>query len=189
MAIDIEWQSMPPSKNNADNRLRLFLRIVNAEEIDDNEVASLLAAHSNLSRDAVLHVLEDLSDVVASLLRKGKEINLSSLGRLRLSLGTETAVTPDTSNTTQGVRVRGINLQPNDTLLQTVGKPSFRTTARNADIVAASAADLLPRLKVFMQLALCGTCRSLETRQECDTHYAAWLHGVSRWTSRRDSKR
>lgn len=151
MAIDIEWQSMPPHKNSTDNKPRLFPRIVNTEVVDDNELASRLATHSNLSRGAVLHVLEDLSDVIASLLREGKEIDLSSLGRLRLSLGTEVAVTPETSNTTQGIHVRGINFQPSDTLLQAIGKPSFRLTARNAAIVAASATDLLPRLKVFMQ--------------------------------------
>lgn len=151
MAIDIEWQSMPPRKNSTDDRLRLFPRIVNAEVVEDNELASMLAAHSKLSKGTVLHVLEDLSDVIASLLCEGKEIDLSSIGHLRLSLGTKAVVTPKTSNTTQGIYVRGINFQPSDTLLQAVGKPSFRLTVRNAAIVAASVADLLPRLKVFMQ--------------------------------------
>ena len=151
MAIDIEWQSVPRRKNSTDNKPRLFPRIVNKEVVDDNELATLLATHSNLSRGTVLHVLEDLSDVIASLLREGKEINLSSLGRLHLSLGTENAVTIETSNTTQSIRVRGINFQPSDTLLQAVGKPSFRLTARNAAIVVASTTTLLPQLRVFMQ--------------------------------------
>ena len=50
MAIDIEWQSMPPSKNSTDNKPRLFPRIVNKEVVDDNELATFLATHSNVQK-------------------------------------------------------------------------------------------------------------------------------------------
>lgn len=151
MAIDIEWQVMPPHNDDHDGKPRMFPRIIGTEVIGDAELAKLIAAHSGLSRGTVTTVLEDLADVVASLLREGKGINLSQLGCFRLSIGTDAAVFPDTPNSSRAVRIRSVNFQPNNTLLQSIGKPQFRQTARNAAIVALSATELLPQLATFMQ--------------------------------------
>lgn len=151
MAINIEWQSIPPRKDSTDSKPRLFPRIANAGVVDNNELANMLAKHSGLSKGTVLCVLEDLPDIIASLLHEGKEVELSSLGRFRLSLGTTTALTNETSNTSKVIHVRGVKFQSSEALLQSVGKPSFHITNRHATIITPSVADLLPRLEEFMQ--------------------------------------
>ena len=151
MAINIEWNIVPSRKDNSDGKPSLFPRIVNAGVVDNNELAEILANRSHLSKGTVLCVLDDLPDVIASLLCEGKKVDVSSLGRFRLSLGTEAVVTTEKSNTTRGIHVRGVNFQPSGDLLQSVGKPSFRINDRRATIVKYSATDLLPRLKEFMQ--------------------------------------
>ena len=151
MAINIEWHTVPSRKDNSDGKSRLFPRIVNAGVVDNNELAEILANRSHLSKGTVLCVLDDLSDAIASLLCEGKKVDVSSLGRFRLSLGTEAVVTTEESNTTRGIHVRGVKFQPSGDLLQSIGKPSFRINDRRATIVKYSATDLLPRLKEFMQ--------------------------------------
>ena len=151
MAIDIEWQIMPPQKNASDSKPHLFPRILNTEVTDSTELAKRLAAHNGLSKGAVESVLEDLGDIMASLLAEGKEISIPSLGRFRLSVGTDLPVTPATPLNTRAVSVRGIRFQPAEALLQSVGKPVFRLVARNATPIAPSSADLIARLSLFMQ--------------------------------------
>ena len=138
MAIDIEWQVKPPTKKGETNQPQLFPRIVNADVVGDAELADKIAAHSGLSRGVVTNVLEDLADVLATMMHEGKEVSLSSIGRFRLSIGTDADISPDTVNSTRKICVRGINFQPSDTLLNAIANPSFRQVARNASVVAPS---------------------------------------------------
>ena len=89
MAIDIEWQVKPPTKKGETNQPQLFPRIVNADVVGDAELADKIAAHSGLSRGVVTNVLEDLADVLTTMMHEGKEVSLSSIGRFRLSIGTD----------------------------------------------------------------------------------------------------
>ena len=74
MAIDIEWQVKPPTKKGETNQPQLFPRIVNADVVGDAELADKIAAHSGLSRGVVTNVLEDLADVLATMMHEGKEV-------------------------------------------------------------------------------------------------------------------
>lgn len=151
MAIDIEWQVKPPTKKGETNQPQLFPRIVNADVVGDAELADKIAAHSGLSRGVVTNVLEDLADVLATMMHEGKEVSLSSIGRFRLSIGTDADISPDTVNSTRKICVRGINFQPSDTLLNAIANPSFRQVARNASVVAPSTEQMLPLLDAFLQ--------------------------------------
>lgn len=151
MAIDIEWQIKPPHKNDSGDKPKLFPRKANVEVVDENLVAKKLAAHSGISTGVALAVLEDMGEIIAGLLRDGKDVNISSLGRFQLSIGCDEDVYSDTKNSIQKVAVRGVRFQANKYLMDTVGEPTFREVARNADIVATSAQELVPLLDEYFK--------------------------------------
>ena len=143
MAIDIEWQIRPPHKNDSGDKPKLFPRKAKVDVADENLLAKKLAAHSGISTGVALAVLEDMGEIMGELLREGKDINISSLGRFSLSIGCDEDVYSDTKNSQQKVAVRGVRFQANKELMEVVGEPTFREVARNADIVATSADPLL----------------------------------------------
>ena len=151
MAIDIEWQIKPPHKNDNGDKPKLFPRKANVEVVDENLVAKKLAAHSGISTGVALAVLEDMGEIIAGLLRDGKDVNISSLGRFQLSIGCDEDVYSDTKNSIQKVAVRGVRFQANKYLMDTVGEPTFREVARNAAIVATSAQELVPLLDEYFK--------------------------------------
>lgn len=151
MAIDIEWQVRPPQKDSSDTKPRLFPRATGAGVIDEEELAQRISAYGSLSRGTVASVLDDLADVLASLLGEGKEICLPSLGRFRLSIESTTPTYPDTKGSLRNIRVRGVNFQPSEALMQSIGHPSFRLAPRATAIVSTSATDLASQLDLFTQ--------------------------------------
>lgn len=151
MAIDIEWQIKPPHKNDNGDKPKLFPRKANVEVADENLVAKRLAAHSGMSMGVALDVLEDMGTIIAGLLRDGKDVNISSLGRFQLSIGCDEEVYSDTKNSIQKVAVRGVRFQANKYLMDTVGEPTFREVARNAAIIATSVEELIPLLDEYFK--------------------------------------
>lgn len=151
MAIDIEWQIKPPHKNDNGDKPKLFPRKANVEVADENLVAKKLAAHSGMSMGVALDVLEDMGTIIAGLLRDGKDVNISSLGRFQLSIGCDEEVYSDTKNSIQKVAVRGVRFQANKYLMDTVGEPTFREVARNAAIIATSVEELIPLLDEYFK--------------------------------------
>lgn len=151
MAIDIEWQIKPPHKNDNGDKPKLFPRKANVDVADENLVAKRLAAHSGMSMGVALDVLEDMGEIIAGLLRDGKDVNISSLGRFSLSIGCDEDVYSDTKNSIQKVAVRGVRFQANKYLMDTVGEPTFREVARNAAIVATSTQELVPLLDEYFK--------------------------------------
>lgn len=151
MAIDIEWQIKPPHKNDNGDKPKLFPRKANVEVVDENLVAKRLAAHSGMSMGVALDVLEDMGEIIAGLLKDGKDVNISSLGRFQLSIGCDEDVYSDTKNSIQKVAVRGVRFQANKYLMDTVGEPTFREVARNAAIVATSVEGLIPLLDEYFK--------------------------------------
>ena len=57
MPIDIEWQQMPPQRNNDDSEPRLFPRIVNSQVIKEEKLAEMIAAYGRESRGTAKQVL------------------------------------------------------------------------------------------------------------------------------------
>lgn len=151
MAIDIEWQIKPPHKNDNGDKPKLFPRKANVDVADEKLLAKKLAAHSGISTGVALAVLEDMGEIMGELLREGKDINISSLGRFSLSIGCDEDVYSDTKNSKQKVAVRGVRFQANKELMEVVGEPTFREVARNADIVATPADALIPLLDEYFK--------------------------------------
>lgn len=151
MAIDIEWQAKPALQQGDGDKPKLFPRKANVDVADENLVAKKLAAHSGMSMGVALDVLEDMGEIIGGLLRDGKDVNISSLGRFSLSIGCDEDVYSDTKNSIQKVAVRGVRFQANKYLMDTVGEPTFREVARNAAIVATSAQELIPLLDEYFK--------------------------------------
>ena len=95
MAINIEWQVKPPSKN--DDKPQMFPRITDSEIVNEQQLAELIASHCTLSRGNAKAALGDLAEVMADLLREGKTINIPMLGSFRLSIGTDSEIGWDIS--------------------------------------------------------------------------------------------
>lgn len=165
MAIDIEWQIKPPHKNDNGDKPKLFPRKAKVDVADEKLLAKKLAAHSGISTGVALAVLEDMGEIMGELLREGKDINISSLGRFSLSIGCDEDVYSDTKNSKQKVAVRGVRFQANKELMEVVGEPTFREVARNADIVATSADALIPLLDEYFKT------RSHITRAEFESAF------------------
>lgn len=151
MAIDIEWQAKPALQQGDGDKPKLFPRKANVEVVDENLVAKKLAAHSGMSMGVALDVLEDMGTIIAGLLRDGKDVNISSLGRFQLSIGCDEEVYSDTKNSIQKVAVRGVRFQANKYLMDTVVEPTFREVARNAAIIATSVEELIPLLDEYFK--------------------------------------
>lgn len=151
MAIDIEWQIRPPHKNDSGDKPKLFPRKAKVDVADENLLAKKLAAHSGISTGVALAVLEDMGEIMGELLREGKDINISSLGRFSLSIGCDEEVYSDTKNSIQKVAVRGVRFQANKELMEVVGEPTFREVARNAAIIATSVEELIPLLDEYFK--------------------------------------
>lgn len=151
MAIDIEWQAKPALQQGDGDKPKLFPRKANVAVADENLLAKKLAAHSGISTGVALAVLEDMGEIMGELLREGKDVNISSLGRFQLSIGCDEDVYSDTKNSQQKVTVRGVRFQANKELMEVVGEPTFREVARNADIVATSADALIPLLNEYFK--------------------------------------
>lgn len=151
MAIDIEWQAKPALQQGDGDKPKLFPRKAKIDVADENLLAKKLAAHSGISTGVALAVLEDMGEIMGELLREGKDINISSLGRFSLSIGCDEDVYSDTKNSQQKVAVRGVRFQANKELMEVVGEPTFREVARNADIVATSADALIPLLNEYFK--------------------------------------
>lgn len=152
MAIDIEWQIKPPHKNDNGDKPKLFPRKAKVDVADEKLLAKKLAAHSGISTGVALAVLEDMGEIMGELLREGKDVNISSLGRFQLSIGCDEDVYSDTKNSKQKVAVRGVRFQANKELMEVVGEPTFREVARNAAIVATSVEELIPLLDKYFKM-------------------------------------
>lgn len=134
MAINIEWQVKPPSKNrrteqeqrqarltmsckkeadefNEDKPL-MFPRITDSEIVNEQQLAELIASHGSLSRGNAKAVINDLAEVMADLLREGKIINIPMLGSFKLSISTDSEIHPDSDRRMHSIVVKGVSLLP-----------------------------------------------------------------------------
>lgn len=146
MAINIEWQIKPPHQGGTSGEPKMYPRIIDSKVIDTRLFEKKIAKRKAVSLGVVELVLDEMREVLTDLLREGNTVHISSLGSFKLSIGTDADITPDSSHRMQSITVRGINFQPCDELLESIGKPDFRWRPRQAAPVAATVSQLLPLL-------------------------------------------
>ena len=149
MAINIEWQLKPPSKN--EDKPLMFPRITDSEIINEQQLSELMASHGSLSRGNAKSALGDLAEVMADLLREGKTINIPSLGSFKLSIGTDSEIRPDSDRRMQSIVVRGVNFQPDQELMDAIGKPTFHWQPTTGVAIAPTADQLIPQLLTYFK--------------------------------------
>ena len=149
MAINIEWQVKPPGKH--DSKPQMFPRITDSEIVNEQQLAELVASHGTLSRGNAKAALNDLAEVMAGLLREGKTINIPSLGSFRLSVGTDSEIRPDSDRRMQSIVVRGVNFQPDQELMDAIGKPTFLWKPTTGVAIAPTADQLIPQLLTYFK--------------------------------------
>ena len=149
MAINIEWQLKPPSKN--EDKPLMFPRITDSEIINEQQLSELMASHGSLSRGNAKSALGDLAEVMADLLREGKTINIPSLGSFKLSIGTDSEIRPDSDRRMQSIVVRGVNFQPDQELMDAIGKPTFQWKPTIGVAIAPTADQLIPQLLTYFK--------------------------------------
>lgn len=149
MAINIEWQVKPPSKH--EDKPQMFPRITDSEIVSEQQLAELMASHGSLSRGNAKTALEDLAEVMATLLREGKTINLPQLGSFKLSIGTDAEIHPDSNRRMKSIVVKGVNFQPAQEFMDAIGKPSFQWKPTTGVAIAPSADQIVPRLAKYFQ--------------------------------------
>lgn len=173
MAINIEWQVKPPSKNrrteqeqrqarltmpckkeaaevNEDKSL-MFPRITDSEIVNEQQLAELIASHGSLSRGNDKAVINDLAEVMANLLREGKTINIPMLGSFKLSIGTDSEIRPDSDRRMKSIVVRGANFQPTQELIDAIGKPTFLWKATAGVAIAPAVEQLILQLLIYFK--------------------------------------
>ena len=149
MAINIEWQVKPPSKH--EEKPQMFPRITNSDTVSENELAEMIASHGPLSRGNAKTALDDLAEVMATLLREGKTINLPQLGSFKLSIGTDAEIHPDSNRRMRSIVVRGVNFRPAQEFMNAIGKPTFQWKPTAGVAIAPAAAQLIPRITEYYQ--------------------------------------
>ena len=147
MAINIEWQVKPPGKH--DSKPQMFPRITDSEIVNEQQLAELVASHGTLSRGNVKTALNDLAEVMAGLLKEGKTISIPSLGSFKLSIGTDSEIPPDSDRRMQSIIVRGVNFQPDQELLDAIGKPTFLWKPTTGVAIAPTLEQIIPQLLIY----------------------------------------
>ena len=147
MAINIEWQVKPPGKH--DSKPQMFPRITDSEIVNEQQLAELVASHGTLSRGNVKTALNDLAEVMAGLLKEGKTISIPSLGSFKLSIGTDSEIPPDCDRRMQNIIVRGVNFQPDQELLDAIGKPTFLWKPTTGVAIAPTLEQIIPQLLTY----------------------------------------
>ena len=147
MAINIEWQVKPPGKH--DSKPQMFPRITDSEIVNEQQLAELVASHGTLSRGNVKTALNDLAEVMAGLLKEGKTICIPSLGSFKLSIGTDSEIPPDSDRRMQSIIVRGVNFQPDQELLDAIGKPTFLWKPTTGVAIAPTLEQIIPQLLTY----------------------------------------
>lgn len=147
MAINIEWQVKPPGKH--DSKPQMFPRITDSEIVNEQQLAELVASHGTLSRGNVKTALNDLAEVMAGLLKEGKTISIPSLGSFKLSIGTDSEIPPDSDRRMQSIIVRGVNFQPDQELLDAIGKPTFLWKPTTGVAIAPTLEQIIPQLLTY----------------------------------------
>lgn len=151
MAINIEWQTLPTQTNDNTNKTRLYPRLTENETVDTQSFCEKVAKHASLKKGVVQGLLCDMADVMARLLREGKTIDLEDLGTFRLSIGSDTIVTPGMPYSKRQVTVRGINFQPHKAFMESIGTPDFRTIPRNASPIVMPQSQIQKILIEYFQ--------------------------------------
>ena len=147
MAINIEWQVKPPGKH--DSKPQMFPRITDSEIVNEQQLAELVASHGTLSRGNIKTALNDLAEVMAGLLKEGKTISIPSLGSFKLSIGTDSEIPPDSDRRMQSIIVRGVNFQPDQELLDAIGKPTFLWKPTTGVAIAPTLEQIIPQLLTY----------------------------------------
>ncbi len=147
MAINIEWQVKPPGKH--DSKPQMFPRITDSEIVNEQQLAELVASHGTLSRGNVKTALNDLAEVMAGLLKEGITISIPSLGSFKLSIGTDSEIPPDSDRRMQNIIVRGVNFQPDQELLDAIGKPTFLWKPTTGVAIAPTLEQIIPQLLTY----------------------------------------
>ena len=147
MAINIEWQVKPPGKH--DSKPQMFPRITDSEIVNEQQLAELVASHGTLSRGNAKTALNDLAEVMAGLLKEGKTISIPSLGSFKLSIGTDSEIPPDSDRRMQSIIVRGVNFQPDQELLDAIGKPTFLWKPTTGVAIAPTLEQIIPQLLTY----------------------------------------
>lgn len=149
MAINIEWQVKPPGKH--DSKPQMFPRITDSEIVNEQQLAELVASHGTLSRGNAKTALNDLAEVMAGLLKEGKTISIPSLGSFKLSIGTDSEIRPDSDRRMQSIVVRGVKFQPDQELIDAIGKPTFLWKPTTGVAIAPTADHLIPQLLAYFK--------------------------------------
>lgn len=149
MAINIEWQIKPPGKS--EGKPQMFPRITDSEIVNEQQLAELRSSHGTLSRGNAKAALNDLAEVMADLLRGGKTIHIPLLGSFKLSIGTDSAIHPDSDRRMQSIVVKGVNFQPAQELIDTIGQPAFLWEPTTGVAIAPPADQLIPQLLTYLQ--------------------------------------
>lgn len=149
MAINIEWQIKPPGKS--EGKPQMFPRITDSEIVNEQQLAELISSHGTLSRGNAKAALNDLAEVMADLLRGGKTIHIPLLGSFKLSIGTDSAIHPDSDRRMQSIVVKGVNFQPAQELIDTIGQPAFLWEPTTGVAIAPPADQLIPQLLTYLQ--------------------------------------
>ncbi len=151
MAINIEWQIMPPNKKKGADKPLMYPRITDSEVIDEQQLAKRMAAHGALSKGQAEAAINDLADVMAKLLAEGKTIDISMLGTFKLSIGTHSQIHPDSEKRMQSIEVRGVNFHPYPQFIQAIEKPCFQWRPSTGIAIAPTADKLIPLLDNYFK--------------------------------------
>ena len=103
--MSVLYDFMPlPSKENNENALRLYPKLIPYQTVSFNELTQKIAAHSGLTKGNVLAVMDEIEHWATQLLSEGRRVQIGNIGTLSVSLKADTEVYDKSEVHAQSIR-------------------------------------------------------------------------------------
>ncbi|PIB36609.1 hypothetical protein BFP72_14965 [Reichenbachiella sp. 5M10] len=112
---------------------KYYARIVNGDDVSFDELAGIISKVSNLNYGSVVGTLATLIEVIEMQLIHGRQVRLSNLGTLFLTLSSKGADTEEDFRTANIIAGR-IRFRPGAKLKKTVKNLEFEKASTSSDV-------------------------------------------------------
>lgn len=136
-----------PNTREAEQK-EYFPVVAHANTTDLDQLITEVAGRGTMRRAEVQYAVHEFLDVVAKALKRGDNVSIEGLGRLKVSLGCQEPITSTRTPREGKIQVKNVNFWPEKELVKFLNKgASFKRTTRVTQKMTTSAEDLKIKLK------------------------------------------
>lgn len=145
MAINIDWQPLPPKSRNEETCY--FPRLKGNGTINMESLCRMAAKqHSLFHRGVLIAAFDTLQREMARQLAMGKTIRIKGFGSFRPTIEANGKVEASQRRKKDVVRLKGVSFTPEEEFMDSLGKPDFRWFPTGSRLLAYDAEELKAHL-------------------------------------------